>query len=173
MDKKHTKKIIAVFIGAVSVCLLTMLDQYAKWLATINLKGKTEPITAIPHVLQLTYLQNRGAAWGMLQNRQWLFIVVGVALFAILAFFYFNLPDTKKYLPLRALIILLISGDVGNMIDRIVNGYVVDFFEFIFISFPVFNIADIYVTVSVAVLFVLILFVYQEDDWLIFKKEKQ
>ena len=78
---------------------------------------------------------------------------------------YGKLPNAQRYLPLRICIIGICAGAIGNMIDRIYLGYVVDFFYFNLIDFPIFNVADIYVTVSTIVLVILILFYYQEDEF--------
>ena len=118
-------------------------------------------------------MENRGAAFGILQNQQWLFFVITVLAVALLTFAYSKLPDEKKYRPLRFCYVFLCAGAVGNLIDRIFRGYVVDFFYFKPINFPVFNVADIYVTVSMAVLFFLILVYYKEDDFAFLEKRKQ
>ena len=84
-----------------------------------------------------------------------------------------NLPATRKYMPLLITCTLLVSGAVGNFIDRVRFGYVRDFIYFKLINFPVFNVADCYVTVSVALLIILILFVYKEDDFGFLKLSKK
>ena len=75
------------------------------------------------------------------------------------------MPENRRYLPLRICAVLLCAGAVGNMIDRIFRGYVVDFFYFKLIDFPVFNVADIYVTTAAVILIVLIVFLYKEEDF--------
>ena len=173
MEHKQIKKIISCIYAVVFIAVLVFIDQWAKWRALLQLKPRQQPLVAIPHILDLTYLENKGAAWGMLQNQQWLFVIIAAVLMVFAAVYYVHLPIEKKYMPLRVLIVLLASGAVGNMIDRITHGFVIDFFEFSFISFPVFNVADVYVTVSVALLAVLILFVYKEEDWMLdFNREK-
>ena len=74
------------------------------------------------------------------------------------------MPQNKKYTALNYIIVFLIAGAIGNYIDRIAKNYVVDFIYFSLINFPVFNVADCYVTVSVILLFILILFYYKDDD---------
>ena len=81
-----------------------------------------------------------------------------------LIYFYRTLPKKKAYLPLRAALLLVLSGAVGNIIDRVCRGYVVDFFEFTFFDWPVFNVADIYVSVATVVLILLVLFYYKDED---------
>ena len=96
---------------------------------------------------------NRGAAFGILQNQQWVFIYLLCAVFLIfIIWFYLRLPKQSHYLPLAALGVGIAAGAVGNLIDRIRLNYVVDFFYASCIDFPVFNVADIYVTVSVFLL---------------------
>ena len=81
-------------------------------------------------------------------------------------YLYFRLAkrDDGKYTPLRITLIFLIAGAIGNMIDRIVRGYVVDMFDFCLINFPVFNVADIFVTCSFVVIVILILFKYKDEE---------
>ena len=82
----------------------------------------------------------------------------------IISILYTKLPLTKRFTPLRLCAIFLIAGAIGNMIDRVRQSFVVDFLYFELIDFPIFNVADIYVTVSTAVFIVLILFYYKEEE---------
>jgi signal peptidase II len=119
------------------------------------------------------YLRNSGAAWGMLSGKINLFLVFTVIVMLIVTYVIINLPATRKYMPLLITCTLLVSGAVGNFIDRVRFGYVRDFIYFKLINFPVFNVADCYVTVSVALLIILILFVYKEDDFGFLKLSKK
>lgn len=150
---------VAVLLAAVGV----MLDQWSKYMAVLHLKGQ-DPVDLIPGVFQLRYLENQGAAFGMLQGRQVFFYLMTCLILVLVAVAYWHLPSEKKFLPLRVCGILIASGAVGNFIDRIRLHYVVDFFYFELIDFPIFNVADIFVTVSALLLAVLILFYYKEDD---------
>lgn len=150
------------------VCVL--LDQFTKSLAVAHLKGQ-ESISIIKGVFELHYLENKGAAFGMMQNMQIFFMIGAIVIICVVAFFWQRIPFEKKYLPLRIVGVLIISGAIGNMIDRIIHNYVVDFFYFSLIDFPIFNVADIYVTVACALFAIVILFYYKEED-LTFKKEK-
>ena len=114
-----------------------------------------------------------GAAWGMLSGKINLFLVFTVIVMLIVTYVIINLPATRKYMPLLITCTLLVSGAVGNFIDRVRFGYVRDFIYFKLINFPVFNVADCYVTVSVALLIILILFVYKEDDFGFLKLSKK
>ena len=116
-------------------------------------------------MLSYSLILNSGAAWGMLSGKINLFLVFTVIVMLIVTYVIINLPATRKYMPLLITCTLLVSGAVGNFIDRVRFGYVRDFIYFKLINFPVFNVADCYVTVSVALLIILILFVYKEDDF--------
>ncbi|HJC31039.1 MAG TPA: signal peptidase II [Candidatus Anaerobutyricum faecale] len=155
------KRGIKMFIGCV---LLILLDQVTKLLALQNLKGQN-PVTLIPDVFQLLYVENRGAAFGILQNRQWVFLIITVIVLAALVWALPKIPQERHFLPLTLCLCFIGAGAVGNMIDRIFRGYVVDFFYFKLIDFPVFNVADIYVTTAAVILIVLIVFLYKEEDF--------
>lgn len=155
------KRGIKMFIGCV---LLILLDQVTKLLALQNLKGQN-PVTLIPDVFQLLYVENRGAAFGILQNRQWVFLIITVIVLAALVWALPKIPQERHFLPLTLCLCFIGAGAVGNMIDRIFRGYVVDFFYFKLIDFPVFNVADIYVTTAAVILIVLIIFLYKEEDF--------
>lgn len=155
------KRGIKMFIGCV---ILILLDQVTKLLALQNLKGQN-PVTLIPDVFQLLYVENRGAAFGILQNRQWVFLIITVIVLAALVWALPKIPQERHFLPLTLCLCFIGAGAVGNMIDRIFRGYVVDFFYFKLIDFPVFNVADIYVTTAAVILIVLIVFLYKEEDF--------
>lgn len=155
------KRGIKMFIGCV---FLILLDQVTKLLALQNLKGQN-PVTLIPDVFQLLYVENRGAAFGILQNRQWVFLIITVIVLAALVWALPKIPQERHFLPLTLCLCFIGAGAVGNMIDRIFRGYVVDFFYFKLIDFPVFNVADIYVTTAAVILIVLIVFLYKEEDF--------
>lgn len=113
-----------------------------------------------PHsgsLINLTYLENRGAAFGILQDKRILFVILTIAIVLYLLYYFItNLKSNS--LALNIAFSLIISGALGNFYDRLFQGYVVDFIEFAFIDFPVFNIADILVTVGCGLLIIYILF---------------
>lgn len=162
-EMDNSKRIRSCLTGAVCFLILIFIDQLTKWLAVVNLKDK-EPFIIIDGVFQLHYLENRGAAFGMLQNRQFIFVAGAAVIFLIVVFLYVKMPRDKKYFPLRICAVLLCSGAVGNMIDRLRLNYVVDFFYFNLIDFPIFNVADCYVVAACICFVLLILFYYKEDD---------
>lgn len=145
------------------VAVLVLADQLTKYLAVVHLKGQA-PLVLIRGVLELYYLENQGAAFSMLQNQQVFFYVLTIIFLVLAGWFLAKVPSTAKYTPLRISLLVLCAGAVGNLIDRIVHKYVVDFIYFVIIDFPVFNVADIYVTLGVIVLICLVLFHYKEND---------
>ena len=145
------------------VILLTVLDQFTKYLAVVNLKDKPA-IPIIQDVFELQYLENRGSAFGMMQNQRVFFIIITIVIVAAFIWLFTRIPNTRRMIPMNILCTLIIAGAVGNFIDRLLHGYVVDFLYFKLIDFPVFNVADIYVTVSTIVFCLLLFFYYKEED---------
>jgi signal peptidase II len=135
--------LIAIILGSV------FLDQLTKWLAVIYLQGNPS-VPIIPEVFQLTYLENPGAAFGMLQNNRWVFLIVStVGILAVFLYLLMKRP-TSKLLCLS--LSFIVGGGIGNMIDRVLLGYVVDFFDFCLINFAIFNVADSFVCVGAGLL---------------------
>ena len=149
-------------LAIVLLILLVALDQWTKYLASAHLVGN--PFVLIDGVFEFRYLENRGSAFGMFQNKRIFLLAIGILVLGCAAFYFVKLPWTKKMNRLRILMVFIAAGGVGNMIDRIRLGYVVDFFYFKLIDFPIFNVADIYVTVSIALLFIFILFFFKEEE---------
>ncbi len=152
--------------------ILTVFDQWTKYLAVTHLKGQ-KSIVLIPGVLELEYLENRGAAFGILTNQQWFFYIITVVMAAVIIWIYFKMPRTKRFLPAHIVAVVILSGALGNFIDRVRLKYVVDFIYFSLIDFPIFNVADIYVTVSAVMVFLLVLFVYKEEDYEFLKRKEK
>lgn len=159
---KPTKK-LQIILDLLEIALFVRFDQYTKYFAITCLKDKPA-YNIIDGVLELNYLENKGAAFGMLQNQKPFFIFVAVVILGAIGYVILKMPDKKKYRILHLLLSLIAAGAIGNMIDRIRYDYVVDFIYFVPINFPIFNVADIYVTVSTVALVILLLFVYQESD---------
>lgn len=129
----------------ITVVVLVGLDQWVKNLVVQNVAlGSTQ--TVFPGVVSITHIQNNGAAWSILEGQQWFFIVVSLlALGGMLWFFYQNRTKWAYSVGLT----LMIAGTFGNFIDRLRNGYVVDMLQLDFINFPIFNLADVCLTVGV------------------------
>ena len=142
---------------------LVGLDQWTKGLVVQSLKGQ-KPFVIWNGVFEFYYSENRGAAFGILQGKQWFFFLVAAAVVIAVLVFVAKLPSGNRYLPLYISMVLLLSGAVGNLIDRAVRGFVVDFFYFSLIDFPIFNVADCYVVCAAGLLILLIGFFYKEDE---------
>ncbi len=168
----NKKRVFSLLFYIIGIAVLTELDQITKVLAESKLMGKPD-FKVIGDAFVFSYLRNEGAAWGMLSGKINLFLVFTVIVVLLVTYVIINLPVTKKYVPLLITCTLLVSGAAGNFIDRVRFGYVRDFIYFKLINFPVFNVADCYVTVSVVLLIILILFVYKEDDFNFLKISKK
>lgn len=144
--------------------LLVFLDQITKYFARRELGAKNRVISIIPKVLSFHYLENRGAVWGIMQGRYGLLTIITFIILMAFIIFMIRIPHEKRYFPLYFVSVFIVSGAVGNLIDRIGFGFVTDFIYFEIIDFPIFNVADIYVTCSVIALAFLILFYYKDEE---------
>ena len=170
MKKNQTMK---SYCYAVLGCLLAIAaDQYTKFLAITHLKDKPS-IPLIKGVFELQYLENRGAAFGIFQNKQLFFLVGGIFICLLIVYLYGKIPHQKKYLLMRFYMVLLTAGTIGNMIDRIRLNYVVDFLYFSLIDFPIFNVADCFVVVACFLFAFSIFFYYSEEDLSCFSLKKR
>lgn len=164
--KKVFMKYILPVLGVIAVVLL---DQLVKELCLDKI-GMYNTIVLIEDVFELHVIPNYGMAWGMLQNKQWIFVVITPVVLALAVWFYLKMPAEKKFTPMRVLTVLLAGGAIGNLLDRMFRGdfcqgYVVDMFYFKAIDFPVFNVADSFICVSFALLAILVIFKYSEEDF--------
>ncbi|MDO5336929.1 MAG: signal peptidase II [Eubacteriales bacterium] len=155
------------------ILLLTLLDQASKLWAAKRLRGR-EDISVIQGVFRLSYLENRGAAFGILQNQLWIFLLFSVLLLGTVVYLFIRMPHTGNYLPLHLAAAVLAAGGIGNTLDRLFRGYVVDFLYFSLIDFPVFNVADIYVVLSILSICLLVFFYYPDENFeFLFLKKKR
>ena len=144
---------------------LVGLDQLTKWLTVQNITLGTEKIVILPGFLDLCYIQNEGMGWGLLSGYRWVFVAATVAVMAVFlwALFFSSYRQSKLF---RVAAVLVIAGGIGNMIDRVVNGYVVDMIHVhadpIGFDFPVFNVADCCVVIGAILLLVYFFFFYDE-----------
>lgn len=144
--------------------ILVIADQLTKHLAVIRLKNQAA-YNLINGILEFNYLENRGAAFGVLQNQKYFFVFVALIFIGVIVFVLIKVPTQKKYYSLNILLVMIAAGAVGNMIDRVRYDYVVDFIYLVCIQFPIFNMADIYVTTATVILVFQILFVYKTNDF--------
>ena len=128
-----------------SVLVLTGADQLFKYLAVLHLKD-SEPLVLIPHVLQLHYTENDGAMMGLMQGKTTVMVLLALAVFVILLYVIFSkkIPFGLVYCALVG----ILAGGLGNLIDRIFRGFVVDYIEVLFVQFYIFNFADCLITVG-------------------------
>ncbi len=158
-DKRRTY----IICSCAGILILILIDQFTKYLAQVYLRGAEDKVW-IPRVFRLHYLENRGAAFGLLQDQRLIFLILCVLFLGVAAWFLAHMPAVSRYIPLYAVASGLSAGAAGNGIDRLFRGYVVDFFYFSLIDFPVFNMADIYVVVSGFFLVWCVCFVYKEEE---------
>jgi len=192
-NSRKSKKILG-YSGAI-ILLLILIDQLTKYLAVIKLKDQ-EPFSVIDGVFEFRYLENQSAAFSIdpvsilhkifhfsyfdanpdafLKCKMVFFILLTLIVLFFLAVIYQRVPWNRRFMPLNIIMIGFFAGAIGNLIDRIVHNYVIDFFYFRLIDFPVFNVADIYVTLAAVGLILAMFFYYQEEDYeLIFSKKSK
>jgi signal peptidase II len=125
------------------------IDQLTKWLS-VKFLTQVSTVPLIEGVIHLTYVENRGAAFGMLADNRWIFIIASTVTISALAVYLYL--DRNKNMLSTVAIAMIVSGGIGNMIDRLAMGYVVDFIDFRLINFAVFNGADSFVCVGAGLL---------------------
>lgn len=157
------KKLQTTIVSLISVIGLILFDQWTKGLAVAGLKG-SEAFVLIPGIFELNYTENRGAAFGLMQNQRIFFLIITAIVLIGVVYLFFRMPFKRFYGPLRAILVIFTAGTIGNLIDRMFLGYVVDFFYIRLIDFPVFNVADVFITGSLTVFVLLILLKYKEED---------
>ena len=183
MNQRKTKKYMGY--SGLLVILLIAIDQFTKWLAYTHLYQKPD-VSVIDGVFQLKYLENDSAAFSLdpvsilhrifhftyfdshpeafLMAKMIFFAVLTIVVLVLLAFVYLRIPLNRRFLPLNIIAVGIFAGAAGNLIDRVIHHYVIDFFYFSLINFPIFNVADIYVTVSMIVLILLCAFYYHDHE---------
>lgn len=168
MKKKSYIKFL--YLG-ILLTILIFMDQVSKVVASSALKGKEKQII-IKNLLSFEYLENRGAAWGFMSGKTGFLTVITIFFTLILFVIIYKIErvliqtNHKKHLFsfIQFILVLLTAGAFGNLIDRVRLEYVVDFIQFEFIEFPIFNVADCYVTVSALVLITVLMFFLKEED---------
>lgn len=158
--KAKTKTLILLLLIVVPG---VFLDQITKLVARRELADG--PKVLISKVLNFELFYNTGAVWGSFKGKTIILALISVLIIIPLLFFMFKMPFEKKYYPLHVCFSFITAGAIGNLIDRIYFKKVTDFIYFCLINFPIFNVADIYVTCSVILMAVLILFYYKDEDF--------
>ena len=182
MERKNKKTLI---FSGILVLILIALDQFTKYLAVIFLKNKPA-IPIIKDIFELQYLENTSAAFGMdpisllhnifhfdvftqnpelyLNVRMWFFYLLTIGMILLFIWVFMKVPAHKRMIFIGIIIIFITAGAIGNLIDRISQQFVVDFLYFKLIDFPIFNVADIYVTCAAIALLILGIFYYKDED---------
>ena len=131
------------------IAVLIVIDQLVKAYVVQNI-ALGEIKSWIPNLVSLTYLQNRGAAFSILQDQQWFFALITFVVMGVAVWYLYKHIEDSWWLVTG--LVLIIAGGLGNFIDRVSQGFVVDMFHLDFINFAIFNVADSYLTVGVIVL---------------------
>ena len=150
-------------IMLVATVILIAADQLTKIWAVTQLHNAERVIPVIEEVFELRYAENPGVAFSMLEGQRWIFIPITLLIAGAIVMMMLRSP-LRCYPMFNITCVLILSGAVGNLIDRIAYGYVIDFLYFKLIDFPIFNCADCCVVVGAGLLFIFILFVFKEDD---------
>lgn len=143
-----------MIINILIIVLCIAADQLTKICAAANLK-KISTLPIIENIFHFTYVENRGAAFGMLADHRWVFMILSVVGIAAI-FIYLTVTKPKSWW-MRLALCFIVGGGVGNMIDRIARGYVIDFIDCRFIDFYVFNVADSFVCVGCAMFIIAVI----------------
>ncbi|MCD7709707.1 MAG: signal peptidase II [Clostridiales bacterium] len=180
------KNMKVLIISYACTAIAIIFDQVTKSLAAAFLRGR-DAFAIIPGVFELRYLENDSAAFSLdpvslikrafdityfdthpaafLAAKMTFLTVLTLVVVFLLVLLYNHVQWERRFLPLNLIILGLIAGAIGNMIDRLARRYVIDFFYFRLINFPIFNVADIYVTVSAVALIIYVIFFYREEDF--------
>lgn len=191
---KERKSRLLMIKSTIVVFFLIVFDQITKFIAATNLKD-TSGISVIDGVFELKYLENQSAAFSFdpisllykvfhityfdthpqffLNCKMAFFIILTIIVLVVVAVFYQRIPWNRRFLPMNIILIGFFAGAIGNLIDRIIHNYVIDFFYFSLINFPIFNVADIYVTLSAIALIIVVFFYYKEEDYAIIFASKK
>ena len=146
-----------MFLYLTLTTLLVIIDQITKYLTVQNI-AFNEVIEVVPNVVSLTYIQNTGAAFSILEGQMWFFYIITILVMGFLL--YYMVVEARNDKPLGIILSIVLAGTIGNFIDRLINQSVIDMIKLEFIDFAIFNVADSFLTIGVILL--LLYTVYQE-----------
>ena len=155
---KNTRKIRQTMTAVLAVILLVAADLLSKNAAEAL---RDNPNVLIPGVFELRYFENHGAAFSILENGT-VFFIIFTTVFLILLMALLIRLQKRKIPMLKTALVMIIAGGIGNLIDRVIHGFVIDLFHFGFFEFPIFNFADTLITIGAVLLFVFVLFFYEK-----------
>lgn len=144
-----------MILWCIIIAALVIFDQLTKILVAGNMV-LYESIPVIPKLFSLTYIHNYGAAWGMFSEHRWVFLIITAVALIIMPIILYRYR--KLHFLFGFSLSMILAGAIGNMIDRVFLGYVVDFIEAVFIDFPIFNVADICVVVGAVLMAIYLIF---------------
>ena len=147
----------------ISTALLIVIDQLTKMWAVSQLHQADRVISVVDGVFELRYTENPGVAFSMLEGQRWIFIPITILIGSIILIMMLRSP-LRKYKLFDITSVLILSGAIGNLIDRMAYGYVIDFLYFRLIDFPIFNFADCCVVIGAFLLFFFVLFGMKEEE---------
>lgn len=156
------KKKIWYFIAPILAGILISLDRISKIAAERDLYG--DGYSVIDGVFRLRLSYNRGAAWGIFQGKMDFLSILSILGAIAILIFFIKIPEGKRYTILRLLTVIVWSGTIGNLIDRLWFGKVTDFLYFELIDFPIFNVADVYITVGMFIFLPLMIWYYKDEE---------
>ena len=171
MDKSiRLRPLFSVLI----IAILVIIDQLSKYIMLVNLSDAPMGVSVINGVFSLIYVENTGISFSMFSGKMIFIIIVTLVILLLLVYVLIRTPKTRYFLPFSITLSVIIAGAVGNLIDRIIRGYVIDFISLDFIGFPIFNFADICVCVGLFILVLLIFIRYKDNDFgFIIRKGKE
>lgn len=164
---KNKKLVLSIILTIFGSAFVFAVDILSKYFIFSVLKNVGDSVEVVPGFFNFVHVENKGAAWGIFAGNQIFLIIISVAVLAVyLTFYILRLKRLKNKISitLSISVALVVGGCLGNLFDRIFLGYVRDFINLQFISFPVFNIADICVCLSVVFLFIYFIFVFSKED---------
>lgn len=148
-----------LYISLILIFIFT--DQLSKFL-TVKYLDEFESVPVVDNILDFTHVHNTGGPWSIFSNTPYIFIVLTVVVFIIGIIYLKKHP--QKHILSKISISLIAGGALGNFIDRLARGYVVDMIDVNFFNYPVFNVADCYIVVGAVLMSIYVLFVYREDN---------
>ncbi len=149
--------------GIVGVVILFFVDKYTKIWAINNIKDK-EPINIIDGVFELSYVENKGAAWGMFEGATLFFALITIIVLVAVIWIFISLGNSKKDKVFKVALVVFTAGVLGNFYERMLYKKVVDMLHFYLIEYPVFNVADVFIVVSSILIAVLLIFFYKDNE---------
>ncbi|MCI8407646.1 MAG: signal peptidase II [Lachnospiraceae bacterium] len=152
------------WLAGIILVFLVIIDQVTKYIAKLYLEGQ-DAFSVFPNIFEFCYLEggNTGAAFGLFRGNTFLLSIISLVVFLVIVGCFWHISKKPQNKWLSFCLVFMAAGAFGNWIDRFFRGYVIDFLYFKLIDFPIFNVADCYVTISAIILIVLVAFSKEEE----------